>query len=162
MDANTLKGMAIVSMQEGTKLGQVEQPLFDLTARRIAALRVKGDDGTFIVRFDAVASVGADAITIASSAVTQTPSGGATADELRDLDALGKLKVVDHAGTFLGTVSHVEIDPVSGEITRLDAHKGGMLGMGGTTTPIDAHTIVNVGPDLLTVNTEASGLATAP
>ncbi len=159
MDANTLKGMAIVSLQEGTKLGQVEQPLFDLTARRVAALRVKGDDGAFIVRFDAVQSVGADAITIASSAATQTPSGGATADELRDLDALGKLKVVDHAGTFLGTISHVEINPVSGEITRLDAHKGGMLGMGGTTTPIDAHTIVSVGPELLTVNMEVPALA---
>lgn len=159
MDANTLKGMAIVSLQEGTKLGQVEQPLFDLTARRVAALRVKGDDGAFIVRFDGVQSVGADAITIASSAATQTSSGSATADDLRDLDALGKLKVVDHAGTFLGTVSHVEIDPASGEITRLDAHKGGMLGMGGTTTPIDARAIVSVGPELLTVNTEAPALA---
>lgn len=158
MDANTLKGMAIVSLQEGTKLGRVEQPLLDLTARRVAALRVKGDDGTFIVRFDAVQSVGADAITIASSAATQTPSGGA-ADELRDLDALGKLKVVDDAGTFLGTVSHVEIDPVSGEITRLEAHKGGMLGIGGATTPIDARAIVSVGSELLTVNTEASVLA---
>ncbi len=162
MDANTLKGMAIVSLQEGTKLGQVEQPLLDLTARRVVALRVRGESGIFIVRFDAVKSVGADAITIASSAATHTPSAGATADDLRDLDAFGKLKVVDHAGTFLGTVSHVEIEPVSGEITRLDAHKGGMLGMGGTTTPIDARAIVSVGPELLTVNTEASVLAGSP
>lgn len=161
MDANTLKGMAIVSLAEGTKLGRVEQPLLDLTARRIAALRVKGDNGTFIIRFGDVQSVGADAITVASSAATQTPSG-ATADDLRDLDAVGKLKVVDQAGTFLGTVSQVEIDPATGEITRLAAHKGGMLGMGGATTPIDARAIVSVGPELLTVNTEASVLAATP
>jgi sporulation protein YlmC with PRC-barrel domain len=162
MDANILKGMVIVSIQEGTKLGRVEQPLLDLTARRIAALQVRGESGTFIVRFDEVESVGADAITVASSAATHTPSGGATADGLRDLDEVGKLKVVDHVGTFLGTVSHVEIDPASGEITRLAAHKGGMLGMGGTTTPIDARAIVSVGPELLTVNTEASVLAASP
>ncbi len=162
MDAHSLKGMAVVSIQEGTKLGTVQQPLLDLTARQVVALRVTGDDGTFIVPFDAVTAIGADAITVASSTVTQTPSTGVAADELRDLDALGKLKIVDHAGTFLGTVSHVEIDPVRGAITQLAAHTGGMLGMGGTTTPIDARAIISVGPELVTVNTEASVLAASP
>jgi sporulation protein YlmC with PRC-barrel domain len=148
MDAHTLKGMAIVSLAEGTKLGYVEQPLLDLTARKVVALQVKGESGTFIVRFDEVASVGADAITVASMA-----------DEMRDLDEIEKLKVVDHAGTFLGTLSHVEIDPASGQITQLTAHEGGILGMGGTTTPIDARAIVSVGPELVTVNTEAPVLA---
>jgi len=156
MDAHTLKGMAIVSVQEGTKLGYVEQPLLDLTARKVVALQVRGESGTFIVPFDEVASVGTDAITVASSAATQTPSTGGVADGLCDLDALRKLKIVDQAGTLLGTISRVEIDPASGEIIQLAAHKGGMLGMGGTTTPIDARAIVSVGPELLTVNTEAS------
>ena len=159
MDAHTLKGMAIVSVQQGTKLGYVEQPLVDLTARKVVALQVKGESGTFIVPFAAVASVGTDAITVASSQATQTPSTGGAADELRDLDALGKLKIVDQAGTFLGTLSHVEIDPASGAITQLTAHTGGMLGMGGTTTTIDARSILTVGPELVTVNSEASDRA---
>lgn len=162
MDAHTFKSMAIVSLAEGTKLGYVEQPLLDMTARKVAALQVKGESGTFIVPFDAVASVGTDAITVASSQVTQTPSTGGAADGLLDLDALRKLKIVDHAGTLLGAISRVEIDPTSGAITQLSAHKGGMLGMGGTTTPIDAQAIVSVGPELMTVNTEASVLAAAP
>jgi sporulation protein YlmC with PRC-barrel domain len=162
MDAHTLKGMAIVSVQESTKLGSVEQPLLDMTARRIAALRVTGAQGTFILPFDRIARIGADAITVESSAATQTPSTGGAADGLVDLNALGKLKVVDSEGTLLGTVSHVEFDPTSGEITQLAAHKGGMLGMGGTTTPIDARAIVQVGPVLLTVNMEAAILATTP
>jgi sporulation protein YlmC with PRC-barrel domain len=159
MDAHTLKGMAIVSVQQGTKLGYIEQPLLDLTARKVAALRVKGESGTFIVPFDQVAAVGTDAITVASSAATQTPSTGGAADELRDLDALGKLKVVDQAGTLLGTLRHVEIDPASGEITQLAAHTGGMLGMGGTTTTIDARSILTVGPELVTVDTEPADRA---
>jgi sporulation protein YlmC with PRC-barrel domain len=162
MDAHTLKSMAIVSVQEGTKLGYVTQPLLDLAAHRVVALQVRGESGTFIVPFDAVASVGTDAITVESSAATQTPSTGVVADEWRDLDALRKLKVVDHAGTFLGTISRIEIDPASGAITRLAAHMGGMLGMGGKTTPIDARAILSVGPELMTVNTEASVLAATP
>jgi sporulation protein YlmC with PRC-barrel domain len=159
MDAHTLKGMAIVSVQQGTKLGYVEQPLVDLTARKVAALQVKGESGTFIVPFDAVAAVGTDAITVASSAATQTPSTGGAADDPRNLNALRKLKIVDQAGTFLGTLRHVEIDPASGAITQLTAHKGGMLGLGGTTTTIDAQAILSVGPELVTVDTEASDLA---
>ncbi len=162
MDAHTLKSMAIVSLAEGTRLGYVEQPLLDLAARKVVALQVKGESGTFIVRFDEVASVGTDAITVESSAATQTPSTGGAADGLRDLDELRKLKVVDRAGTLLGTISRVEIDPASGAIMQLTTHKGGMLGMGGTTTLIDAQAIVSVGPELLTVNTEESALAAAP
>lgn len=147
MDAHILKSMAILSLAEGTKLGYVEQPLLDLVARKVIALQASGESGTFIVPFDAVASVGTDAITVASSAATQTPSTSGAADGLLDLDALRKLKIVDQAGTLLGA------------ITQLAAHKGGMLGMGGATTPIDARAIVSVGPELMTVNTEASVLA---
>jgi sporulation protein YlmC with PRC-barrel domain len=159
MDAHILKSMAILSLAEGTKLGYVEQPLFDLVARKVIALQARGESGTFIVPFDAVASVGTDAITVASTAATQTPSTGGAADGLLDLDALRKLKIVDQAGALLGAISRVEIDPASGAITQLAAHKGGMLGMGGATTPIDARAIVSVGPELMTVNTEASVLA---
>jgi sporulation protein YlmC with PRC-barrel domain len=162
MNAQALTGMAVVTVTEGTKLGSVAQPLLDLTARRVAALRVAGDAGAFILPFDRIAHIGDDAITVESSAATQTPSTGGAADGLVDLRALGKLKVVDSEGTLLGKVSRVEFDPASGEITQLAAHKGGVLGMGGATTPIDARAIVQVGPALLTVNMEAAVLATAP
>jgi sporulation protein YlmC with PRC-barrel domain len=162
MDAHTLKSMAIVSLHEGTKLGYVEEPLIDLAARQVVALQVRGESGTFIVPFDQIAAVGADAITVASSQATQTPSTGGVTDGLRNLDALRKLKIVDHAGTLLGTISRVDIDPTTGAITQFTAHTGGMLGLGGTTTPVDTRAIVSVGPELLTVNTEASVLAATP
>lgn len=162
MDAHTLKGMAIVSLAEGAKLGQVAQPLLDMTARRVAALRVTGEHGTFILPFDQITTIGADAITVESSAATHTPSTGGPAEGLIDLHGLGKLKVVDSAGTLLGRVGSVEFDETSGQITRLAAHKGGMLGMGGETTAIDASAIVQAGPVLLTVNTGAPAPVAAP
>lgn len=155
MEAKALKGIAVVSLQEGTKLGQVDQPLFDLSARQLGALEVSGDTGTFIVPFAQIEHIGSDAVTVASSQVTQTRSSGSAMGDLRGLDELGKLKVVDEAGTFLGTISDLDVDPETGAITRLRAHKGGMLGVGGTTTPIDAASVLMVGPELLTVTTDA-------
>ena len=158
MEAKTLKGLAVVSLQEGTKLGQVEQPLFDLVARQLGALEVKGTAGTFLIPFAQLERIGTDAVTVASSQVTQTPSTGSALGALVGLQALGKLKVVDQAGTFLGTVSDLDVDPETGQITRLTAHKGGLVGVGGTTTPIEAAMILMVGPELITVaTTETTG-----
>lgn len=154
MNATDIKDMAVVSLQEGTKLGRVEQPLFDLAARQLGALQVKGENGTFILPFAQIQQIGTDAITVTSSQVTQTPSSGGATDALLDLQALKRLKIVDQAGTFLGTLSDVDVDPVSGQITKLVAHKGGLLGLGGTTTPIASTAIVMVGQELLTVTTE--------
>ena len=151
MNASDIKNMTIVSLQEGTKLGRVDQPLFDLAARQLGALQVKGEGGTFILPFAEIQHIGTDAITVASSQVTQTPSSGGATDALLDLHALKRLKIVDQAGTLLGTISDVDVDPISGEVTKLIAHKGGLLGLGGTSTPIASTSIVMVGEELLTV-----------
>ncbi len=159
MNASDIKDMAIISLQEGTKLGRVEQPLFDLAARQLGALQVKGEDGTFILPFAQIQHIGTDAITVMSSQVTQTPSSGGATDALLDLQALKRLKIVDQAGTFLGTLSDIDVDPVSGEVIKLVAHKGGLLGLGGTTTPIASTAIVMVGQELLTVTEETEPMA---
>lgn len=151
MDAKTLKDMAVVSLQEGTRLGRVAEPLFDLAARQMRAVKVHGDDGTFIVPFEQIESIGSDAITVTSSEVTHTPRAGDAVGIEMGLNDLEKLKVVDNEGTFLGTLDTIQFDPATGAVTQLSAHKGGLLGMGGTTTPIDASSIVKVGSDLLTV-----------
>ena len=151
MNATDLKDMVVVSLQEGTKLGRVAEPLFDLATRQLGAFQIKGDDGTFILPFAAIQHIGVDAITVTSSQVTQTPAPDGVTNALLDLRALQKLKIVDQAGTFLGTLSDVEVDPLNGQITMLTAHKGGLLGKGGTTTLLESTAIVMVGPQLLTV-----------
>jgi len=153
MQAKALNGMAIVSLQEGTRLGRVHAALFDLSTRQLEALSVHGDAGSFMVPFAQIEQIGSDAITVSSSQVTQTPSTGGVFDALLGLDALSKLKVVDQAGTHLGTINEIEFDPASGQVTQLIAHKGGVLGLGGTSTPLDARAILMVGPELVTVTT---------
>src|SRR5690349_15432519 len=129
MDANTLKGMPVISMQEGTRLGRVEQALFDLAARQLRAVEVRGDAGTFIVPFEQIESIGSDAVTVASSQVTQAPNTGSSLGTLLGMHELGKLKVVDNAGTLLGSLDAIEFNAASGNVTQLSVHKGGLLGM---------------------------------
>jgi len=153
MKASDLKGMAVISLGEGTKLGVVDQPLFDLPNRRICALHIKGDSGISVLPFEAIEGIGDDAVTVITSRVTQTPGIDSSGQGLLDLEALRKLKIVNQDGTFLGKLSDVEFDPRDGHVTHLAAHKGGMLGMGGTTTPIGTDASLAAGSELLTVNT---------
>lgn len=152
MKASDLKGMAVISLGEGTKLGVVDQPLFDLPNRRICALHIKGDSGISVLPFEAIEGIGDDAVTVITSRVTQTPGIDSSGQGLLDLEALRKLKIVNQDGTFLGKLSDVEFDPRDGHVTHLAAHKGGMLGMGGTTTPIGTNASLAAGRELLTVN----------
>ena len=154
MKASELNGMAVVSLQEGAKIGHVDQPMFDLSARQLRALHVKGDSGISVLPFSAIENIGSDAITVITSQVTQTPGFDSANQGSLDLQSLRKLKIVDQDGTFLGTLSEIEFDPTNGQVTQLTAHKGGVLGMGGTTTVIDTTAALTVGAELLTVNAE--------
>jgi uncharacterized protein YrrD len=157
MEAKSLKGIAVVSLNEGSQLGRVEEPLFDLAARQLRALEVRGDDGTFIVPFEQIVSIGSDAVTVTSSDVTHTPNAERAVGTLTGLHDLGKLKVVDDSGTFLGHLSSIEFDEQNGQVTLLNAHTGGLMGIGGTTTALDDSSKLVVGSDLLTVSTGDSG-----
>lgn len=161
MNASDLKGMAVISLGEGTKLGEVDQPLFDLPNRRVCAVHVKGDSGISVLPFEAIERIGSDAITVVTSRVTQTPGIDSSGQGLLDLEALRKLKIVNQDGTFLGKLSDVEFDTRDGHVTHLAAHKGGVLGMGGTTTPIGANASLAAGRELLTVYVDAADAESA-
>ncbi len=150
MDASTLKGRAVISLIEGTKLGSVAQPLFDPHLHHLLAFEIRDEDDTFFIPFGHVKSIGADAITVASHQVVQRDMAGT----LVELDQVLNLKVIDKAGTFAGTISQIDIDPITGEVMRIAAHKGGVLGLGGTTIPIEPAAVLTVGPELLTLETE--------
>ena len=77
----------------------------------------------------------------------------------RDRNRRSTLHRIGDGHRFAIDYARIEIDPASGAITQLAAHIGGMLGLGGTTTAIDAQAIISVGPELMIVDTEASVLA---
>lgn len=151
MDADSLKGMAVVSIDEAARLGTVTDVLFETQPLRVAGLQAAGEETGFVIPFDQVRTLGTDAVMVQSSQVTQMASAGSTFGELGGLAHLRKLKVVDEAGTFLGTIQTVELDPTTGHVARLVARKGGVLGIGGANTPIEVGAIRSVGSEVLTI-----------
>jgi sporulation protein YlmC with PRC-barrel domain len=153
MKASALKGKDVVSMVGGVQIGRVEDVLFDTNALRVAALSLTTTGGRSILPFAAIRSLGADAVTVESAtaarpAAVQTDAGNL----LRGLGDLTGLKVVNGEGTYLGDVREVTIEQSSGALTELEAHRGGMLGMGGTGVTVLASAIRGIGPETITVD----------
>ena len=151
MNTDKLKGIAVVAIAEGTKLGTIDRALFDPTTLDLRALQITGDGRTFIVPWELVQTIGADAVMVASSQVARTAAQGGQFGTLVDLKALQRLKVVDAAGTLAGTISDVEPDPTSGRVLRVTVSKGGFLGRFAETTTIEAAAIRGIGTDIITV-----------
>lgn len=162
MDAEKLKGMAVVSISDGARLGRIKEVYFDTKALRIASFRVSGEGPDVVLALDDVKSVGADAVTVDNSRVTQVINRGDEATAPPDLGQMRSLKVVDEAGTFLGTVKAVNVEPATGQIVSVDVQKGGVLGLGGTTTNVAAGRIRSIGRDIMTVSADDSGSPGGP
>ncbi len=149
MNVDSFKQLPVVSIETGAKLGYLADLLFDTAPLRVAALRVKAEGQAFLVPWDTVKTVGPDAVMVPDDASAHTTSAESSLSALPDSAALRTLKVVDEGGTFIGTVKELDIDPGSGAVTQLEAHTGGMLGMGGTTTTIAAADIRSIGDEVL-------------
>lgn len=154
MDIDKLKGMTVVSVSEGARLGRVEDVLLDTSALQIGALKIAHEGQQFVIPFNLIKSIGADAITVESSQVTQATGDAATS--LVSLRDFKKLKIVDEFGTLLGVLSGVEFEQQTGKMQQLLVHKGGVLGLGGTTKTVDASQVRGIGRDVVTVSAEAA------
>jgi uncharacterized protein YrrD len=131
MDAKTVKGLAIVSIEEGEKIGTVDGIVFDLERRRVAAYRVAGG-GLFrssrnLVDIDDVKSLGPDALMIANRTLVREDPDGRRYGQFPDLPALTNVRVVTENGTFVGNIESIIIDESSGRITEFEVSDGSML-----------------------------------
>jgi uncharacterized protein YrrD len=158
MHVNDLTGMAVVALDEADRLGTISNVLFRTEPLRVAGLRIEDrDQSSMVLPFDAVRSVGDDAVTVERRDLASEETRAQTTG-LIDLGDLHALKIVDEEGTFLGTVDRIDIDD-DGRVVGIDAQRGGVMGVGGTSTQIDLDAIRRIGPELLTVRT---GATTAP
>ena len=151
MKASALKDRAVVSLADGTRIGRVSDVLFDTAELRLAALALTTAGGQSILPFAAVRSLGPDAVTVESTAAMQgaTPAAG---NVLRGLSDLAGMKAVNSDGTLLGEVRELEIDQVGGRLVSLELHRGGVLGLGGTTVTAPVATVRSIGPELVTLD----------
>ena len=152
MRTKELKGKAVVSLADAGKLGYVDDLLFNTSELRVMAFDMSMSGQRALLPFSEVRSFGKDAITVPSSQSTQGASSASPLLSLPRLADLTKLKVVDESGTFVGNVTDLEIDPHDGKITEVEAHRGGVLGIGGTSVTTPSSAIRSVGSEVIIIS----------
>lgn len=113
MRADELKGRAVVTLADATRIGRVDDVLFDADYRTVLGFRVKA--GGLLSHAEAlprtgVRSVGADAITVADRSAVNDEERFAELAGALTLDSAQHMKVVTEGGDLLGTVNAVELD----------------------------------------------------
>lgn len=161
MKASQVKDMPVVSMADGTKIGNVQDVLIDTAKLRLAALVLSGPGGKSLLPFASVRSFGADVITVESASVTQGIEGHGAVESRRSLRELTNLRVINGEGTHLGDLKDLEVG-ADGQVTELAAHRGGLLGMGGASVTVPASAVRGVGPKIITVDMPVAGAVTPP
>jgi sporulation protein YlmC with PRC-barrel domain len=154
MKVHALKGLAVVSIASGAKLGYVDDVRFDPQEMRVAALEVKADNQRGLVPLSDVKSIGKDAVMVPSDEVLRNVNAAGPLSDLPGLDQIRRLKVVDEAGTYLGRVQDLEIDLQDGQIVSVAAHEGGVLGVGGKTTTAGRNEIRSIGDEVMVIATQ--------
>jgi sporulation protein YlmC with PRC-barrel domain len=160
VNARQLKGMAVVSMADGTKIGNIQEILFDPAGLKVAALLMTMPGTESFLPFGSIRNIGADAITVESATAAEGAPMQSTLQGLRGLDNLIGLSVVSGEGTLLGQLHDITIDPADGRIAELTARSGGVLGIGATDSTVPGRNIRGIGANIITVETPAQGQST--
>ena len=129
MKSTELKGLAVVNIGTGEKLGTIAEVLLDPKAEKVSAFEIETGGGGMLsgqpssmkqVSAQDVHAIGPDAMTVQDASALKDPSGG----ETLALSAIMDEKVVTEGGTFVGKVASAEIDETSMSVTGLDVSAG--------------------------------------
>lgn len=146
-----LNGTAVIDIQDGEKLGHIDEVVISPDDLRLLGFVVKSggmlDQKEWVVEADDVRSIGADAVTVDRRDAAHTSD--ASSDAFREARSgnrrLNGKKVVTDGGKLLGTVSDVLMDESTKRITGLQIG-GGILQSADT---VHADHVVSVGPDVI-------------
>jgi sporulation protein YlmC with PRC-barrel domain len=154
--ASELVHRAVVSLNDGVKVGEVADLTLDATNVKVSTLVLAGHGGSSVVPFAAIRHIGADAVTIDNSLVVQEPPDTGEIPERRTSTLTG-LAVMNQDGAVIGRADDVEFDEESGQLTALLIRHGGVIGIGGSRESIPAAAIRGIGPQLITIDTARPG-----
>jgi sporulation protein YlmC with PRC-barrel domain len=116
MRIGELKGMPMVSLAEGTRLGKLKGVEVDVREGFVRYLRLDGEGGRAdgMIPWNMIHSFGKDAVTVDSAAVIRT--GLAPTERDCVIPYVGDRPVVTESGTRLGTIEDYEIEIPSGRV----------------------------------------------
>ena len=153
-----LRGIAVVSLADGRKVGTCDDFYFDLTTQRVYALRVKtGMLGHKILLTDSISAIGRDAITTPNEERLRSESEVRKVPNLASGEALRSYRVMSASGTVVGTIGNVLLDsgtPAALSIAAFELTGGLREKLGGHYPTFPASQVLRYGQDVLVVPDE--------
>ncbi len=151
MIVSDLKKKPVVSMADGSKIGEVGDLIFDPIRWIIANLYVDGKPGRGILPFAQIKGIGPDAVTIDQTSVIafNAKGSGLCFEDLKGLH------VVDSTGTVRGNVSDVTF-ALDGTVESFEIKQGGVFGIGAHHLTVTPAEIRGVGDKIITVDLPAA------
>jgi len=156
MKGDEFKRLAVVSIDDGARLGHVDDLRFDTNALKVAAICFEAEGQHSLVAFEDVRSIGNDAVTVQNRDVARSLSADAALATLPGLEQMRQLKVVDERGDYLGKVADIDVDTATGKIVEIRTQEGGVLGIGARHATFTADDVRSVGDELIVVAARSS------
>ena len=156
MNNKHIKGLPVISIADGRKLGKVHHVFFDLTEKRIAGFSVVEDSGGLfsmepehadLVDVEDVHSLGPAALTLDDAASARGTKLAARYGDFVELEDLLKRKVVTAGGVEVGTVASVDFDERGFQLNAIEVSPGFFKGNRAVLT----EHVLSLGPDAVVV-----------
>ena len=155
MNSKQVKGLAVISISDGKKLGSVNHLFIDAAQKQVVGFSVSGSHGLLsadpdqgmIVDAKDVHSLGPDALTLTDTSAARGEATNTAYGGLIDADQLTKRKVMTEGGTLVGQVASLEFDPSSYRLTGIEASPGFFK----SNRMIPIEQVTNIGEELVMV-----------
>ena len=111
MRADELKGRAVVTLADATKIGRIDDVLFDKNYRTVLGFRVKAGMLSHAEALPraGVSAIGPDAVTVADQSAVNNEDRFAELAGSLSLDSAQRMKVVTEGGELLGMVNFYDV-----------------------------------------------------
>lgn len=155
MDVRKLKGIAVISISDGEKVGTIRDALFNIDERRIQGLTV--NTGSFlsssqnVIDMAFVQSIGSDAVMVGDRSAIGGERSETRYQAFMDTSTLTSLKVVTESGDFVGTVATARIDQQDGKLTDLEINTPGIAGTFKSNIVVPIERVISIGKDVVVV-----------
>ncbi len=166
MDIKTLKGIAVVSIDDGARLGAIHDILFDLDNKNVRGF-VVSSGGIFggtsrILDMSDVKSIGVDAVMIASRDLLKADRDDERYKQFPNFHDATSLRVVSQSGALVGDLATIMIDPANGTFTDIQVSKGGLFSSFRSNLVVPATSVIRFGRDVAVIPDEYAPTSDEP
>jgi uncharacterized protein YrrD len=149
------KGRSVVTLDNAETAGQVSDLLLDLANQRVLGFRINMSgmfSGHKNLALSDIRSIGQDAVTVANAEVLKDDKDSTNIAKLPDVGDVAGSKVMGDAGNQVGTVSDIDFDTNSGQISGYVLSEGFLTRLQGIIHLVPAADVKSIGSKMIVVS----------